>query len=417
MTETLTKFLEKYKELQYYNRVITLIDWDMYTATPDKGYEGMADALSFFAAKEFQLSTSPEMMDLLKKLNTPEEFVQLNEGMQFTVKTMLRDLEKESRIPESFITEYVNAVSASRKAWEKAKQSSDYSIFAPHLQKIIDLTIQRCGYTDPGKDPYDVLLDRHEEGVDSSVIDRVFGELKDGLLPMLDQILARPYPTSSVYENYFDPDDQKKVQELLLRYEGFSFEAGTTAESEHPFTLGFSKYDTRVTNHFYEHSPIDPMFTAIHEGGHAIFEQNASDELQNTAAADCSYMGIHESQSRFFENILARRKSFWIPIYEKVQELLPGLKEMSLDDFVAECNHVTCSMIRTKSDEVTYCLHIILRYEVEQEIFRNGKRAEELPAIWNQKMKSYLHLTPSNDAEGILQDMHWPYAYFGYFPT
>ena len=417
MSETLTKFREKYQELEHYNRAVVLLDWDMYTATPEKGYDGMAGALSFFSTKQFQLSTSSEMMELLEKLNTPEEYKQLDEGMQFTVRTMLRDLKKESRIPESFVTEYVNAMSASRKAWEKAKLTSDYSVFAPHLQKMIDMTIERCGYTDPGKEVYDVLLDRYEEGMDSATIDRVFSELKEGLLPMLDRILAKPYTPSSVYENSFDPDAQKKVQELLLRYEGFSFEAGTTAESEHPFTLGFSKYDTRVTNHFREHNPIDPMFSAIHEGGHAIFDQNVADELQETAAAECSYMGVHESQSRFFENILGRRKAFWVPVYDKVQSLLPGMKEMSLDEFMGEVNHVQCSPVRTAADEVTYCLHIILRYEMEQEIFRNGKRADQLPELWNRKMQEYLHLTPADDAEGILQDMHWSDGSFGYFPS
>ena len=417
MSETLTLFQEKLKELEYYRRAMTLLDWDMYTAAPAKGYEGMAEALSFFSTKEFSLSTSEEMLSLLEQLNTEQEYAQLDEGMRFTVRTMLRDLKKESRIPESFVTAYVNAMSASRKAWEQAKRTADYSVFAPHLQKMIDMTRERCSYTDPGKEVYDVLLDRYEEGMDAATIDRVFGELKDGLLPMLEEILKKPYTRSPIYKNTFDPDDQKKVQELLLRYEGFSFEAGTTAESEHPFTLGFSKYDTRVTNHFHAHNPIDPMFSAIHEGGHAIFDQNVADELQGTAAAECPYMGVHESQSRFFENILGRRRSFWVPVFDQVKDLLPGMKDMSLDEFFSEINHVSCSFIRTAADEVTYCLHIILRYEMEQEIFRNGRSAAELPALWNQKMQEYLHLTPSDDAEGILQDMHWSDGSFGYFPS
>ena len=417
MSEIFKQFSEKLAELYHYQRAMTLIDWDMYTQTPENGYADMADTLSFFSTKHFVLSTAPALLDLLEKLNEPEEYSKLDEGMQFTVKRMLRDLRKESRIPEAFVRKHVDAVSASRKAWEEAKQKADYALFAPHLQEVIDLTVERCGYTDPGKDPYRVLVDQYEEGMTPEVIEAVFEELKAGLLPLLDRILAKPHKTSRIYDGFYDIDAQKKVQKLLLSYIGFDFASGAAAESEHPFTLGFSKYDVRLTNHYHEHNPIDAMFSAIHEGGHAIFEQNVDERLKGTEADDCCYMGVHESQSRFFENILGRRKAFWIPIYGQIQELLPDLKKVSLDEFVDEINHVRCSFIRTAADEVTYCLHIILRYEMELEIFRNHRKADELPQLWNSKMQEYLHLTPEDDAKGILQDMHWSDGSFGYFPS
>ena len=159
------------------------------------------------------------------------------------------------------------------------------------------------------------------------------------------------------------------------------------------------------------------MFSAIHEGGHAVFDQNSDSALKDTEAESCRYMGVHESQSRFFENILGRRRSFWVPVYPKIQELLPALKNVSLDEFVDDINYVHNSFIRTEADEVTYCLHIIIRYEIEQEIFRNHRKVEELPALWNKKMQDYLFITPENDAQGILQDMHWSDGAFGYFPS
>ena len=253
--------------------------------------------------------------------------------------------------------------------------------------------------------------------MDSETLDRVFTQLKEGLLPILDEILKNPRPKSRIYEGTYPADAQMKVQKLLLEYIGFSFDSGAVAESEHPFTTGFSRWDVRVTNHYHEHDPISAMFSAIHEGGHAIFEQNCDPALEGTLAEDCRYMGVHESQSRFFENILGRRKSFWVPIYDKVQELLPDLADISLDEFVQAINHVRCSPIRTQADEVTYCLHIILRYEMEQEIFRNGVSAKDLPALWNKKTQEYLHFLPDSDADGILQDMHWSDASFGYFPS
>ncbi len=415
--QILDAFKEKLAVLNHYERILVLMDWDMYTATPRKGYDEMADTLGYFYQKQFELSTSDELFDLLQKAAEPEVYDTLDEVMQYSVRTMLRDMKKERRIPPEFVAEYIAEESASRKAWEDAKNASDFSIFAPHLQKMIDLTIQRCGYTDPGKDPYEVLIDRYEEGMDSATIDRVFGELKEGLLPLLDRILAAPEPQTSIYDSIYDKDDQKKVQELLLRYIGFDFEAGTVGESMHPFTTGCSRNDARLTNHYHEDDPISAMFSAIHEGGHAIFGQNTAPESEGTPAADCHYMGLHESQSRFYENILGRRMSFWIPIYEKVQELLPDLKKIPIEEFVGEINHIRPSYIRTQADEVTYCLHIILRYEIEQEIFRNHRNVNELPAIWNQKMQELLGITPRNDAEGILQDMHWSDASFGYFPS
>jgi len=261
------------------------------------------------------------------------------------------------------------------------------------------------------------MLNDYEEGMDMAGIDRVFSELKEGLLPLLDEILAKRHTPSRIYEGTYDPDAQRKVQRLLLEYIGFSFDAGCCAETEHPFSLSFNRSDVRVTNHFREHDPIGPMFSAIHEGGHAIFSQNVSEKLMDTAADDCCYMGVHESQSRFFENILGRRKSFWEPIYSSVQDLLPDLKKIPLDEFVNEINYVHPSMIRTEADEVTYCLHVILRYEMEKEIFHGDLPVDDLPRLWNRKMQDYLHLTPSNDAEGILQDMHWSDGSFGYFPS
>lgn len=417
MNQKIQQFKQTLKELQFYRCANTLLSWDMYTQTPEKGYDDMADALTFFSTKEFELMTGDTFFDLLKEMRKDENYSLLDEGLQFTVRTMLRDLEKQRRIPQAFFSEFVAEKSASQKAWETAKRTSDFSVFAPHLEKLIEMTKQECAYTDPGRDVYTVLLDRYEEGMTSEDIDRVFEELKEGLLPMLEEILAKPHPATSIYDPVYDKDAQKKVQALLLDYIGFSFESGATGESEHPFTTGFSRYDVRVTNHFREHDPIGPMFSAIHEGGHAIFEQNVDPALKGTAADDCCYMGIHESQSRFFENILGRRRSFWVPIYGKVQELLPELKDVTLDEFVREINHVQNSFIRTEADEVTYCLHIILRYEMEQAIFRDHVSVDELPALWNRKMQEYLHITPKNDAEGILQDMHWSDASFGYFPS
>lgn len=417
MSTTFEQFKKYLQQIQRYNQIQTLLYWDMKGQMPKEGFAGHSDALTYFSTEQFKLSTSQELKDYLVKLSQPEEFEKLDADWQFIVKLMKRELDRDERIPQDFYSAYVQEQAESAKAWEEAKRASDFTIFAPHLKKMIEMTKQRCAYTDPDKEVYDALLNDFEEGMDSATIDRLFGELKAALVPLVQKILAAKQPDDSKFHAFYSADDQRKVQEYLLSYIGFDWNRGTVGESEHPFTLNFSSQDVRVTNHYYEDNALSAMFSAIHEGGHAIFEQNVNPKLDGTVAGSCRYMGIHESQSRFYENILARNKNFWEPIYGDIQKLLPALEEVSLEEFYHEINHVRNGMIRTESDEVTYCFHIIIRYELEKAIFRDGVDVEELPAMWNAKMQEYLNITPANDAEGILQDMHWSDGSFGYFPS
>lgn len=405
------------KEMQQYEHVTTLLYWDMKTSAPKRGIDDHIEALTRFSAKNFQMSTADELGALLDALALPEEYEALDDAWKFIVTRMKRDFDRNKRIPADFYEAFVRAQAESENAWEEAKNASDFSVFAPHLKKMIDMTKQMCSYTDPGKEVYDALLDQYEEGMDSATIERLFDELKQELVPFVQQIIAREQPDDTEFHVYADPDAQKKVQWLLLDYIGFRRDAGAVGETEHPFTLNFSSKDVRISNHYYEHDPLSAMFSAIHEGGHGIFEQNVNPEYDKTVAGSCCHMGIHESQSRFYENILGRNKNFWKPVYEKIGELLPQFQRISLDDFYREINHVKNSMIRTEADEVTYCFHVILRYEMEQAIFRDNVPVEALPELWNQKMQEYLQITPANDAEGILQDTHWSDGSFGYFPS
>ena len=417
MSKTLDNLKEYLEEMNQYEHVVSLLYWDMRTCAPKNGFEGHTNALTKFSTKQFEMATSEKLSEMLDTLATPEEFEQLDDMWKFVVTRMKREIDKDKRIPKDFFEELVKAQAESGNAWEEAKNASDFSIFKPHLEKMIEMTKQRVAYTDPGKEVYDVLLDQYEEGMDSETIDKIFNELKKELVPLVKQILAAKQPDDSKFKGYFDPDAQRKVQEMLLKYIGFSFESGAVGETEHPFTLNFSSKDVRVTNHYYENDPISAIFSAIHEGGHAIFEQNVNPLFDGTVAGSCGYMGIHESQSRFYENVLGRNINFWKPIYAKLGELLPQFKEISLEEFYREINHVRNSFIRTEADELTYCFHVIIRYEIEKAIFRDGVSVDELPNLWNQKMQEYLQITPANDAEGILQDMHWSDGSFGYFPS
>lgn len=405
------------KKMNQYNHVTELLMWDMETNTPKLGFEGHVDALTYFSTEQFKMSTSEELSAMLDELEKPQEFETLDDMWKFIVTRMKRDLDKSKRIPADFYESYVMAKAESENAWKEAKIASDYSIFAPHLEKMIEMTRKMAEYTDPGKEIYDVLLDQYEEGMDSETMDKLFDDLKKELVPLVKRILSAKQPNSSKFKGNYDIEAQKKVQKLLLDYIGFDWDKGTVGETEHPFTMNFSSRDARITNHYYEKDALSAMFSAIHEGGHAIFEQQVNPDYDGTVAGSCCYMGIHESQSRFYENILGRNKNFWLPIYEKLGALLPQFQEISLEEFYQEINHVRNSFIRVDADEVTYCLHIIIRYEMEKAIFRDHVSVDELPDLWNAKMQEYLQITPQNDAQGILQDTHWSGGSFGYFPS
>lgn len=417
MSKLFEEFQNYLNKMQQYEHVITLLYWDMKTGTPKSGQAGHVEALTHFSAENFAMSTSERLGEMLTGLSETTEFENLTDTWKFIVKRMKQDYDRNKRIPAELYNTFTEVQAQSGIVWEEAKENSDFSLFTPNLQKMIDLTREMTGYTDPGKEVYDALLDQYEEGMDSATIDGLFEDLKKELIPLVKKILEKQKPENPAFSEYFDPDGQKKVQDMLLDYIGFRKDAGSVGETEHPFTLNFSSRDVRVTNHYYEHAPLNSIFSAIHEGGHGIFEQNVNPDYDNTVAGSCRYMGLHESQSRFYENILGRNRNFWLPIYDKLGELLPAFKKIPLDDFYQEINHVKNSLIRINADEVTYCFHIILRYEMEKAIFRDRVPVDELPALWNQKMQEYLQITPTNDAEGILQDMHWSDGSFGYFPS
>lgn len=417
MTETLSTFTEYLKTFSHYNQAITQFYWDLQTQAPEKGYAYKVDAIAYFSTELFKLSTSEEYGRLLQKLAEPSEFELLDEGMKLTVKRRKKEYDKYTHVPSEFYEEFVREKAGAEKVWEKAKQTSDYALFCPQLQKLIDMTKRLMQYTNPGEDVYDALLDLYEEGMDSATIDRLFTDMKEGLLPLIRRIREKPEPDRCRFQGRFDIQKQKELGAFLLEYIGFDSKAGVMSESEHPFTMGFGPRDVRITNHYSEKEAVNAMFSIIHEGGHAIFEQGVDKIYENTDVERINLLGLHESQSRFYENILGRNINFWKPIYRKVEEYLPQFQSIGIEEFFREINHITPSYIRTEADELTYCFHIILRYEIEKAIFRENVKAKDLPQLWNAKMQEFLGICPRNDAEGILQDMHWSDGSMGYFPA
>ncbi len=266
---------------------------------------------------------------------------------------------------------------------------------------------------------YDAMLDENEEGILTRELDIFFEKIKETVVPLLKKVVAKNDTVNKDYNSrHFPVERQKEFCRFLAEYIGFDFNRGVMAESAHPFTTNLHNHDVRITNHFYENNLESAMFSVIHEGGHALYELGVDDALTLTPVGGGTSMGVHESQSRFYENILGRSEAFWKPLFGKLQENYPEvLSGVDLKDFIRGINKAEPGPIRTEADELTYPLHIIIRYEIEKMLMEDLISVDELPRVWNEKYKEYLGVTPKNDTEGVLQDVHWSGGAFGYFPS
>ena len=360
--------------------------------------------------------TSPKIEEFIKDL-TPYK----NE-MSLIEKRMLEELERNynetKKIPEDKYVAYVGLCSNSELAWEKAKDANDFEIFKPYLEKVVEFQkefIEYWGYKD---DKYDTLLDKYELGLTTEKLDKIFSELRDGILEVLNKIKeSKKKLNRDFLYGHFDANKQKDLSLYILEKIGFDMEAGRLDVSVHPFTTNFGNKDVRLTTNYHEDEFTSALFSTIHEGGHGIYEQNISDDLECTGLQTGASMAIHESQSRFYENILGRSKEFCSYLLPVAKKYFEDFKDVTLDEFYEAMNYVETSLIRTEADELTYGLHIIIRYEIEKELINGRISVSELKDLWNKKYKEYLGVEPKNDAEGILQDMHWSDGSFGYFPS
>lgn len=411
------EFLEFYGEIKSYEQTEGIISWELHTAAPPKAVDRLVELQSMYSGKAFELSTSDRMGHYLSRLLEPEEYDALPEEWQFSVKWLKEEYEENKNVPADFFREYSKTVAKAEDVWQNAKKNNDYDSFRPYLEKITDSLKTMCRYRKPEKNAYDLLLNDYEKGMERGEIDGIFDEIKAELIPYVKKLTGQKQPDRSRFYGSYDIEKQRELSKFLLQYIGFDMDGGMLAESEHPFTSGITQDDVRITNHYDERDIINPVFSIIHEGGHGIFEQNVDDRYADTPLSSCRYMGLHESQSRFFENILGRNINFWKPIYYKVRELFPEYQDIPLEEFYREINHVENGLIRIDSDEVTYCFHIIMRYEIERDLFDGKLSVSDIPEAWNKKMQEYLGVTPTDDASGLLQDSHWSGGSFGYFPS
>lgn len=404
-------FLDTLRRTSRLRSAAALLEWDMDTIMPPKGLNVRAETAGAISGEIFRLSTADEFgraVEILKE--TPAE----NDAkMARMLEVADRDYTRFKKIPLQEYEAYSVAAAQSSQIWKEAKANNDYDMYAPHLQKMIDFSrsfADKWGYE---KHAYDALLEEYDPALLSDQIDPVFAELLAGTKEILSSVPQRQSrPEVPVAEK-----NQYEIGMYLLKTMGYDLQAGNLYSTEHPFTCTVHSGDVRVTTKYHENQPSSSVFSVMHEGGHGMYEQNISPDLDGSNLMDGTSMGIHESQSRFWENIVGRSLGFWQSNFNEVCRLAGKPLEQNAEEYWKSINHIQPSLIRIEADELTYNLHIIIRYELEKQILNTSISAKELPELWNAKYKEYLGVQPANNNQGIMQDSHWAGGSFGYFPS
>jgi carboxypeptidase Taq len=397
----------------------SLLSWDLETYMPEKGSAFRAKQMATLAKISHNLMTSPEMENHLRHLRQPGVLEKLDTMSQALVREVGRVFDKSKKTPIQLLQEMVETTAEAHKIWVEARAHKNFKQFEPVLRKIISLNQRMAevqGYEDS---PYDALLDEYEPGLTVKQLDPVFAKLKADIVPLLKAIQNSGYIPEAgfINEGFFPVEKQLQFSQMILREMGFDFDAGRLDLAPHPFSSGSSSMDVRLTTRVDERDVFSALSSSMHEGGHGMYEQGVNPALNRTPLAEGTSLGIHESQSRLWENQVGRSRAFWSHYLPQLQSTFPELKQVTLETFYHGINRVRPSFIRVESDEVTYNLHIMVRYEIEKALIEGSMKVDEVPEAWAAKMRDYLGITPAHDADGALQDIHWSHGSFGYFPT
>ncbi len=409
--------LEPYLERAVaFKTALILFEWDNETLAPAKAGSYTASVQGALSQAYQELMTGQEMTQLLQECEGEPD---LTEAEQANVREAKEEMEQLRCIPPQEYRAYQELIAESARIWARARKEQDFDLFAPTLEKIISYQKKFASWqAKEGQKLYDVLLDHYEKGFNMKKLDEFFGMIRKELVPFLHKVLeSRGEIVDDFLTGDYPEEQQRQLAEYIAGYAGFDFEKGVLSVSAHPFTTSLHNHDVRMTTHYSDH--VDgSLFSVIHESGHAVYELGIDDELTQTLAGQGASMGMHESQSRFFENMIGRNEYFWKPVYKKMQELFPRqLGKVTREQFVRAINKVRPGLIRTEADELTYSLHVLVRYELEKKLIGEDLDVKKLPKLWADKYEEYLGIRPENDAEGVLQDIHWAQGSFGYFPS
>ena len=416
----LKEALEQLEELQQkifaYRTASSSLYLDGVTVAPKDTSAGRGVALGILAGEMHKLFANPGVGQLLDFLDSRRDELDPVTAREVTV--LRRDYSKTARIPADEYMEYAMLTNEASDVWHRAKENNDFESFRPVLEKLVAFNRKFAGYYDPDKAPYDALLNEYERGVDMAYLDKFFAAVREKLVPLIHAIGEKEQLDDSVLHRHYPVEAQRKFSDYLMEVLQLNRAHCAIGETEHPFTLNFTSQDVRITTHYKEDDVSSSMYSVIHEGGHARYELNVDPALDYTCLAGGVSMGVHESQSRFYENIIGRSLPFVQAIFPKMQEFFPEqLSGVTADEFYKAVNKAQPSLIRTEADELTYCLHVMVRYEIEKRLIGGTLAVKDVPAEWNRLYKEYLGIDVPDDTRGCLQDSNWSGGSFGYFPS
>lgn len=414
--------LENYNDYKEYSVKIydirmsmSVLNWDQETKMPKNGSKFRAQQLSTLAKIAYELSTDVKYGKLLETLNNDQS---LNSDQKRNIFLSRKEFLKNKKYSSEFIVKQSKLISKAFNDWRIAKEKNDFKLFQDSLEKLVEIRKEECeliGYTNH---PYDALLDIYEPNLTTKDVDLIFKDVKEKLVPFIKLIAKNNHVDESFFYQLYDHDKQWDFGIKLLKQMGYDFDSGRQDISAHPFSSHFSPQDARVTTRIDENNLSEMIWSCIHEGGHALYEQGILSENYGTPLGNSVSLGIHESQSRLWENHVGRSLEYWKYNYPSLQSLFPDkLKNIDYNKFYEATNNVKPSLIRTNADELTYHLHVLIRYEIEKGLIEGSIEVKDLPSIWNKKYFDYLGIKVPSDSKGVLQDIHWSHGSFGYFPT
>ncbi len=411
---------EQMKEIKLLSNSQAILFWDIRTYMPSDGIEQRGQQLAILGRITHEKATNQKIGELISQCNKSDSG--LDEIQKRNVELWKRDYDRETKLPSDLVVRLTKQATITESIWEQAKQKKQsFTVVKPELEKMVELVKERAHALDPDKPMYNVLLDEYEPKMTAAGIDSYFKPLKEGVIKLIkkyqDAVADNP-PDISILKKNIPVDQQKQVSKWIMNFLGMPPSRSRVDEAEHPFTTGLAK-DVRITTHYLDDDPTGAIYSTFHEGGHALYELNTPEEHWFTGVGETVSMGIHESQSRFCENIVGKNPTFLKYFYPNViQKYMPAFKSVDTDTFIKTVNAINPeSKIRIYADEVKYNLHVILRFEIEQDLIAGKITVGELPEIWNEKMEQYLGVKIENDTEGVLQDTHWYAGLIGYFPT
>ena len=416
MSDALQQLKERLGRITDLERISRILHWDFQTMMPPAGADHRAEHLATLRRISHELLTDDQTGRLLDELRPLEESLDADSDDGALIRLVRRDFEKAVRVPADLRVEMTRAAAQARPIWVKARAESSFEQFLPALERSVELRHEYVACFGEVDEPYDILLDDFEPGTTTAEVRETFEELKGELIPLIAE-LRNDDVDDSFMQGTFPIDRQETLAKEVVSLFGFRPDTWRLDPTEHPFASGAGVDDIRITTH-YDPSSMKSLFSTMHEYGHGLYSHQQPRHLERLpTGAPCS-LGIHESQSRLWENLVGRNRPFWSFFYPRAREAFPEqLRAVELDDFLAGINRVRPSLIRIKADEVTYGMHIVLRFELEQDIINGRVELRDLPEVWNERMSEYLGVDVPDDAQGVLQDTHWASGLMGYFAT